>query len=593
MSRKKRLLWQIYIPFLGIILLSLFLVSWNASRSLTALYIKSQVNDLQIRAVMIGQVLENHFKNPDEGEIQRICVELGEKIQTRITVILRNGVVIADSKENPAIMDNHADRPEIRDACSGKVGSSQRFSYTLNTSMLYVAVPYANAGEVTAVIRVSNPMTDLSSALRQVYHQLFMTALFISIFTALIAFVIAHRIKKPISDMIAGAKHFGQGDLAHRLYVTQSGELRQLAEAMNQMAAHLDERIRTVTRQHNEIQAILSSMVEAIVAVNAEGQIIRFNDAASGLFHISPEKAKDKNISEVVRNTELVEFIKSTLSSREIRETHIVMLDDQRTLQIRGTRLRDSSGDIIGALIVLNDVTQIKQMERVRRDFVANVSHELKTPITSIKGFVETLKDGAVHEPENADRFLEIVSRHTDRLNAIIDDLLKLSRLEDEGVSIEFEESGILKIIQDATTVCRKKADRKRIAIEIECDDDLSATVNPPLFEEALINLIDNAIKYSPEASRIHITGIRTEEGIRLSVKDRGPGIPKKHLPRIFERFYRVDRARSRDMGGTGLGLSIVKHIVQAHQGEVTVESVVGSGSSFTIHLPKSAIKSE
>jgi two-component system phosphate regulon sensor histidine kinase PhoR len=588
MHRKKRLLWQIYLPFLGVIILSLFLVSWYASQSLKSLYYNNQVEDLRIRALMIHQILDDHLNDPDRDDIQPVCVGMGEKTNTRITVIRINGVVIADSKENPALMDNHGDRPEIREALNGAVGSSQRFSYTLNTSMLYVAIPYKKDGEVTAVIRVSKPMTGLSAALRTVYNRIALAAIFISIFAALIALILSYQIKKPISEMIAGAERFGRGDLDHRLYITQSEELRNLADAMNQMAVQLNDRIRTITRQRNEIQAILSSMVEAIIAVNSQEQIIRFNHAASELFHIPSEDAKDKRISEVVRNTELVEFVRNALASQEPLEANIVIWDGQRMLQARGTRLKDSDGAHIGALIVLNDITRLHRMERVRRDFVANVSHELKTPITSIKGFVETLKDGAIHDPENADRFLEIVSRHTDRLNAIIEDLLKLSRLEDEGISIQFEESAVSDVIRDAVMACQGKAEKKQIQLDMECESGLRARVNPPLLEEALVNLLDNAIKYSPASGRVEIRGIRRENEIRISVQDHGPGIPQKHLPRIFERFYRVDRARSRDMGGTGLGLSIVKHIVQAHQGDVSVESVMGQGSTFSIHLPQS-----
>ncbi|NQT23776.1 PAS domain S-box protein [candidate division KSB1 bacterium] len=587
MSYKKRLLWQIYIPFLVIIILSLFLISWKASRSLKSLYYDNQVDDLRIRALIIHQIVDDHLNTPGETDMQKICVGLSQKIQTRITVIHADGVVIADSEKDPALMNNHADRPEIRNALNGNIGSSQRFSYTLNISMLYVAIPVEKEGKVAAVIRVSKPMTYLSATLHTIYNQLISASIFISILAALIALMLSNRIRKPISEMIAGLKRFSQGDLKHRLYITQSGEMRQLADAMNQMAVHLDDRINTVTRQRNEIQTMLSSMVEAMIAVNTQEQIIRFNHAASTLFHITPEDAKGKNVSEVIRNTELVVFVKRALTAREPQEAHIVMWNDQRTVQARGTRLQDSDGQNVGALIILNDITQIKKMERVRSDFVANVSHELKTPITSIKGFVETLKDGAIHDPENADRFLEIVSKHTDRLNAIIEDLLKLSRLEDEGISIEFEEIEIIKIIKDAIIVCRKKAEQKQIEIEIKCETDLTVSVNPPLLEEALINLIDNALKYSPEENKIEIKCSQDQKGTEISIEDNGPGIAQKHLPRIFERFYRVDRARSREIGGTGLGLSIVKHIVQAHQGEVSVDSVVGTGSTFRIHLPR------
>ncbi|MEA3386715.1 MAG: ATP-binding protein, partial [Thermodesulfobacteriota bacterium] len=295
----------------------------------------------------------------------------------------------------------------------------------------------------------------------------------------------------------------------------------------------------------------------------------------------------------MVRNTVLQEFVKNALSSQKAVEKDIVLsTDSEQFLNGHGTLLRDAEGNQIGALIVLNDVTRLLKLEKIRREFVANVSHEIKTPITAIKGFVETLRDGALENPEDAERFLEIIGKHVDRLEAIIEDLLSLSRIEQETgrEEVVLDEGRLKDLIETAIQVCKAGAMAKKIEIELSCAEDMLAKIDPPLLEQAIVNLIDNAIKYSNDGGAVRVEALQRENEIIISVHDQGCGIEKKHLPRIFERFYRVDKARSRQMGGTGLGLAIVKHIAQTHGGRVAVESIPGKGSTFSIHLPKASV---
>lgn len=589
MKRKKRLLWQIYLPFLAIIFISLFLTSWHASRTLRNLYTENQVRELQIRS----QLIEHQIMAPLLGEqydkTDSLCKVVGEQVNTRFTLILPSGRIVGDTHEDPPVMDNHADRPEVREAFSNKyMGVSTRFSYTLNIDMLYVAIPVEHSGKHIAVVRSAKPLKTLAKSLNGFYKRIGIAGFIITALSAMVALLMLHRINKPISEMIAGAKRFGRGELEHRLYITQSGELRDLAEAMNQMAIELDDRIRKVTQQRNEIQAILSSMVEAIVVVDIEEHIKRFNHAAGLLFDINEEDAYGKNIREIVRNSSLMNFVIHALSSENPQEKEIHLSQQKQILQAHGTAMCDEDGRRIGALIVLNDITRLRRLESVRQDFVANVSHELKTPITSIKGFVETLQAGALNEPENADRFLKIISKQTDRLNAIIEDLLKLSNLErDEETPIELTREKITQTIEDAVLLCRQKADKKDVHITCQCSEHMEATINAPLLEEAMMNLLDNAIKFSNQGGEIDLSCIEDESHVLIRVRDWGTGIEQKQLPRIFERFYRIDKARRRELGGTGLGLAIVKHIAQVHHGHVTVESILGEGSTFTLCLPK------
>ena len=366
-------------------------------------------------------------------------------------------------------------------------------------------------------------------------------------------------------------------------------EFNALADATYSLAASLQDRLNAVTEQRNELEAVLSGMVEAVLVFDAEERIIRVNRAAESLFQIAEPKVKGRSLQETVRNTELHRFVGHTLSKDDPGEREIVILSDPDIfLQAHGAKLMDAQGQKIGGLIVLNDVTRLKALENIRRDFVANVSHELKTPITSIKGFLETLKEGAIKDPENAERFLDIIIRHTERLDTIIEDLLSLSRIERESErgEITLEKGSVREVIEAVGRTCFKAARKKNISLECDVEEDLSAKFNSTLLEQALVNLVDNAIKYSEPEKKVELEAKKTVGEIVITVRDQGCGIPKEHLQRIFERFYRVDKGRSRKEGGTGLGLSIVKHIVNSHRGRIDVESSPGSGSAFSIHLP-------
>jgi two-component system phosphate regulon sensor histidine kinase PhoR len=330
-------------------------------------------------------------------------------------------------------------------------------------------------------------------------------------------------------------------------------------------------------------------MLEGVIAVSRDERIISVNQAAARWFDIDPEKVQGRSIPEAIRNLAIQKFVARSFKSRAPVEDDIaVYRNGERTLNIKSAPLLDVGPEPIGMLIVFSDVTQLRRLEEMRRDFVANVSHEIRTPLTAIKGFVETLHQNTDATPEEAQRFLGIISKHVDRLNTIIEDLLMLSRIENVGESgeIKLEKARLHDIFQNALQISRPRAEEKRIRIELAGDEELSAMVDPVLLEQAVVNLLDNAVKYSDPEKRVRISAEAAGDGIRIDVRDHGIGIEKKHLPRLFERFYRVDKARSRAAGGTGLGLAIVKHIAQAHGGQVTVESRPGEGSCFTIHLP-------
>jgi two-component system phosphate regulon sensor histidine kinase PhoR len=360
---------------------------------------------------------------------------------------------------------------------------------------------------------------------------------------------------------------------------------------MNDMAASLDERMQTIIGQRNELEAILSSMIEGVIALDLKETIISINNAAARMFCRKHSELINRSVQEAIRNPDFHRFVRLAFRDETHRDEDLFFyISGEAVLEARSSALKNARGERIGILIVLNDVTRLRRLENMRKDFAANVSHEIKTPLTAIKGFVETLKTGALNHPEEAVRFLGIIEKHTNRLNAIIDDLMKLSLIEQktDKKEILLENRQLLPILQSARQVCQSTADEKAIQIILTCEETLSINLNAALIEQAFVNLLDNAVKYSGMGGSIEIEVQHSDFELSVSFRDHGIGIAAEHLPRLFERFYRADPSRSRKLGGTGLGLAIVKHIVSAHAGKITVESSPGKGSEFIVHIPYS-----
>jgi two-component system, OmpR family, phosphate regulon sensor histidine kinase PhoR len=441
------------------------------------------------------------------------------------------------------------------------------------------------------IIRTAIPVDNIDKTLDSIQMRIAFAGLIIAAVAALLSLLLSHRIRRPIDDIKKGAESFSRGEFDVHLPSSGLTEIAGLSETMNRMAGELRERIRTITEQRNELEAVLSSMVEGVFGVDREERLLGMNPSAARILGCNPATAQGRAIQEVIRLSELQRFVVGALSSEEPVEEDLVLYGEaERIVRAHGTPLRDAEGKRIGLLVVLNDVTRLARLENIRKDFVANVSHEIKTPITAIKGFVETLQEGKTHDPEDVKRFLGIIHRHVDRLEAIVEDLLALSRIEKEAEAEEIivEEHLFRGILARAIQACENKAEVKKIRLELDCSEELKGKANPLLLEQAVVNLLDNAINYSGEGTSVAVVATEKAQEILIRVQDHGSGIERKHLDRIFERFYRVDKSRSRKLGGTGLGLAIVKHIVQAHGGRVSVESQMGEGSTFTLHLPQS-----
>jgi two-component system phosphate regulon sensor histidine kinase PhoR len=597
--RRPRLFWRIYATYLVVIVLCAAAVGFYAVRSGRSFYMNHTETELQARAGLVRLQITPLATSDKSAELENLVSQLGQASDTRITVISGGipgaalGVVLADSQAVPAEMENHANRPEVRKALQSGMGVAVRHSATLDEQMMYVALPLVENGRVAAIVRVAVPLTKVNQALRSLYVQIGVSALIIALVAAGIGLLVSARISRQMREIKTGAQRLAGGDFSHKILVPATEEFAAVAESLNQMAEELDEKIATLTHERNQREAVLSSMVEGVIAVDTEDRVIAVNEAAAGFIETEPAAAEGKTIQEVLRNPDLQRLVAETLDGREPVEVDIMVHagNEERFLQANATLLRGAADDVpVGAVVVLNDVTRLQRLEVVRRDFVANVSHELKTPVTSIKGFAETLEDGALDDPEAARRFVRIIAGQADRLNSIIGDLLALSSLEqrDGDSRLSLEEADVRDVITAAVHICQVRANPRNTKIVVNSPEAVLAAVNPPLLEQAVINLVDNAVKYSPDGSTVEV-GLEQKGGeILITVRDRGAGIPREHLSRLFERFYRVDKARSRDLGGTGLGLAIVKHIVQAHGGSVAVQSVVGRGSTFSVHLPHS-----
>jgi two-component system phosphate regulon sensor histidine kinase PhoR len=590
--KQSRLLWRIYAYFLFATLVALALVTGNAVRALRQLHEDQIAAEQATHCRLAAREILRLLLSGRTGDIDTACKEISALTDTRVTVILPNGEVIGDSDEKPAVMDNHAERPEIAEAFRGLTGTSVRYSDTLRQRYRYTAIPLLHQdNSVSAVVRISQPLTAIQWSQQEVSQQLLLGGFVAAVLFALVALFLSRRTTRPLERMRRVAQQLADGDLEARVAVCGDDEIGALARAMNDMADQLGERLETIIRQQVEQHAVLTCMVEGVLAVDMNESVLYLNDAVGRFLEVDADQARGRSVREVVRHHDVQTFITSTLSDSGTSESEVLIPGvPARHVQLHGTPLVEPNGRRIGGLVVINDITRQKRLEQVRSDFVANVSHELKTPITALKGCVDTLSDDTPPPADDVPRFTSMMSRHVGRLEAIVEDLLSLSRIEFETTQgdLEMNRVSIADVLQHVANTFSRPAQAKHLVLKIECPDDLEAPINAPLLEQAVGNLVQNAIRYSEDGTRIRLTGERADNQALIRVIDQGPGIDDRHLSRIFERFYRVDKARSRAFGGTGLGLSIVKHIALAHHGNVTVESVVGQGSTFTLHLPLS-----
>jgi two-component system phosphate regulon sensor histidine kinase PhoR len=583
----KLFLTYLLISTLGLCIAGVLIFSSERKRSLAQLE-KSMISQTRLLSESFTYPL---LENLEPMKADSLADELGHKIEGRITIIDTRGRVIADSYrsgENLLQMENHSNRPEVISALEDTVGKSIRFSNTIKTDMFYLALPIKFQDEIVGIARLALPLTEVKEHRNRIIGIVFIGLLIGFIFSLILSFGFANTVTKPLRQMMQIGKLMSRGDFTQRVRIRTGDEIGELGQILNQMSVELAKKIAQITEDKSQLQSILSSMTEGVMAVDNQGNVVLVNDALSRMFELIPPLYGNPHY-EIIRDHDLNEFIREVLTTKKEKGKEISFIHpEEREIMIESALVRQKSKGGIFAVFVFHDITEFKKLEIVRKDFVANVSHELKTPLTSIKGFVEALRDGAIKDPEQCSRFLSIISHHTDRMNKIISDLLQLSQIESREFELKMEPFSNKELIEEVIHSLKRSADEKSQNIEVNLhSEDQKVLGDKYRINQTLTNLLDNAIKYTPEKGNIKIQTQDKGDFIEIAVIDDGIGIPKKDLSRIFERFYTIDKARSRELGGTGLGLSIVRHIIQAHGGKVNVESEMGKGSKFSFTLRK------
>lgn len=581
---RTRLAWHLFAGWCVLVVAILAGCFWLASVQMAALATESQLQRLGdlARSLAAAAIGPDGRLDATAFETEARAFEAAAGIQAEL--LGPEGAPLTGS----GTADARGESPAVAEARRGRFASGGRYDAVTGRRYLAVAVPHGSTGEPEAIVHLVADTTTTDEALTESLWSLAAGCAACGIAALVAGWLLARRAARPVEELCTAAGRLAAGEVEAALPSTELAEVAGLTAAFSLLREQVVERGLTIGRQGTQQEAVLGSMIEGVLAIDARQRVVGINRAAAELLDIDLERVIRRPIQEVIRNPDLRRFALLAIDCREPVEDDLVLRGGRdRTIRLRGTALRDVSGEG-GAVIVLNDVTDMQRLENVRRDFVANVSHELKTPVASIKGFVETLLDGAVEDPVDSRRFLEIVGRQADRLASIIEDLLALSRIEQsEGAgNLPMEPTRIAAVFSAVATDLGPRADDRSIRFEVVCPEDLEIEGNPPLLEQAVINLVDNAIKYSEPGGTVRLSAAEDGGAVSIRVADDGAGIEAEHLPRLFERFYRVDKARSRKLGGTGLGLSIVKHIVQAHGGGIDVESTPGQGSTFTIRLP-------
>ena len=582
---------KLIFSYIFVILVSFGFIAFFLDKNLEENSLQDIKSSLVNQAYLIeSQISAENLRKENIDYLNSLVKTLSPKIKCRITIVNNKGKVLADSQKSPEEvleMENHANRPEMKEALSGKVGEETHYSATLKIDMLYIALPIRDKDEITGVVRLALPLANVQLMLSVVRK-----AIIFSIFFALgLAFVLgsilATGVIKPINRIIHVSRIFSQGDFSHKIFLDSKDEIGELASTLNKMAQDIEDKIKEIETQNQKLAAIFNSMIEGVIVVDKVEHIISVNPTIEKIFGILNKDVEGKVFLEAIRNNDIAEVISATLKRGEYVSNEIALIYPvRRVFGVNATPIFDNKV-ISGCLVVVHDITEIRRLETVRSDFVANVSHELKTPLTSIKGFVETLLEGALNDKENNRNFLKIIQEHTERLNSLVDDLLSLSHLESKEITLNKKSFNLRSQLEEVISGFKSQLKKMGIDIKNELPASISINADKDRIEQVFTNLIDNAIKFNKEKGFVRIFSEEINGKVKITVEDSGIGIPEKDIPRIFERFYRVDKARSRELGGTGLGLSIVKHIVELHGGSVSVESTEGLGSKLWFILPK------
>lgn len=558
-----------------VILIAIFslLISIFSYYSINYHYLKTLTNHLTNNAYMVEAVIKPLIKNGNIEKIDSVVDNLSKNLNIRITVVDSSGKVLGDSLRDPKEMENHANRVEIRDAINKGFGKSIRFSTTIEERMLYVAISIKDGEKTIGVVRTSIFLKDIKSLLKDIRKEIFLSFLITLLIASLISILLTKILTKPLAGLKKATDEIAQGNFNAKIPESTIKEIKELSKNFENMALNIRELVREIEKERNELRTIIESMREALVVTDRKGKIILTNSSFR-------ELAKTENLTqryfwEVLRSVELKDIFEKITNSQS---------PEKKEIKIGNNFYLLSSAILSEEIIfVLAEITSVKQLEKTKKELITNISHELKTPLTAIKGFIETLEE-SINDPRSLE-FINIIKRQTERLINILKDVLTLSRLEESTLKLNIEKVELNSLVNNVLKLFEKRIKDKNLKVEFSPEETIEINADRDLLEQLFLNLIENAINYT-EKGKIGISMEKTDSKLKIEVFDTGIGIPQEHIPRIFERFYVVDKSRSKETGGTGLGLSIVKHIVLLHNGDIKVESKIGEGSKFIITLP-------
>ncbi len=582
--RRSGFFWKLAAAFAIVVLVAASTIGWLLNARIESTMDTELQRGLERATVLMGQILREDPGGPGDARAR----ELGAAADMRLTWIRPDGLVLADSHFDADRMERHDSREEVLRSLREEFGASVRYSATMREDMLYIARAVRDDdGEVVGIVRASVPVEEVERELAQLSRLTILGAGVGTLVAWIVGLLVSQRISKPIREVRDVAEALVSGDYSARVREFSRDEIGMLAAALQRLSAEIARRLAEASLSEARLRAMLKGMVEGVVAVDESDRVLFCNDAARDLLDPSGGDLEGRHVWERVRIAGLGELLEEARDERGLVQAELSVVRDGMLHSFDAQASPFSGGGAAGVVAVLHDITELRRLENVRRDFVANVSHELKTPLTSIQAYVETLLDGAIHDEQNNERFLKKIDHHVRRLSALVSDLLSLARIESTGTDIQAEPVGLSGVLAEAARLAEGSLGESGITLVQEvAEGQVLARGDRQALVQVAFNLVENAVKYNRPGGRVTLSVGQAGEEAFFRVKDTGVGIPDADRQRVFERFYRVDKARSRDVGGTGLGLAIVKHLIQAHDGRIEVDSREGEGSTFTVWLP-------
>lgn len=569
-------------PFILLIVISMGVLGLYLTNFARDLQLDSLRSHLEKEARIIAEASQPAFLGHGD-DLDALAKKIGEGIDARVTIIAVDGTVLGDSQEDPSTMENHATRPEVRDALQSGIGESIRYSTTLGVRMMYLAVPITNQSDVAGVARVALPLVAVQTSVNHVILIIGLAIAGTTVVAIMAAALIARATTRPIREMTKASRKIAGGELGQKIPISSRDETAQLAQAFNEMSLNLSKLVGDISTEKTKLQTILSNMADAVMMVDVEGKVVLGNRATERLFNVREKDAIDKPLIEVVHDHEADEILKLCLKTSQTQTGQFESVISKRFIRVIAAPLVDDS--LTGALLLFQDLTELRGLQTMRRELIGNISHELRTPLAGIKAMLETLKEGAIEDKQAAADFLSRIEGEADRMTQMVSEITELSRIETGRAELRMTPLNLKLLVEEVAAQLNPLAQRHQVTITTDLVTDLPAgRGDKDRIRQALVNLVHNAIKFNHPGGSVTMSTKASGEFVIVSVSDTGVGIPEEELPHVFERFYKADRARTR--GGSGLGLAIAKHIVQAHGGSIWAQSEEGQGSTFSFSLP-------